>query len=70
MNKQFIDQALMIMKYITRCSPLPLLRKMQTKTTMRYLCTTTSFVNIKMLDDTTCKKLHGEIRTVLYYGRN
>lgn len=43
---------------------------MQIKTTLRYLCTTNSLANIKILDDTTCKKLCGEKENVFCYGRN
>ena len=70
MNRQFIEQTLMIMKHIKRCSALPLIKRMQIKITLRYLCTTISLANIKMLDDTTCWKLCGEMGTVPCLGRN
>ena len=42
---------------------------MQIKITLRYPCATISLANIKMLDDTTCWKLGGEMGTIPCYGR-
>lgn len=60
----------MMVKHIKSFSAShPLMKRMQIKITLRYLCTAVSLANIKMLDDITCLKCSEKMRTVPCYGR-
>lgn len=52
-DRQFIEETVLIMKHIKRCWTLLLIRRIQIKTALRYLCTTISLANVGMMDDIT-----------------